>query len=99
MKLRKPKLPDPKRNAKANAAGGARPTLGGQLDEVVVTAKKDKKKAKVDVCKKKGKVNELHCKYKNKKITQSSYLRKLRRLKGQKKEKVNTRTYTYKTNE
>ena len=63
MKLRKPRLPDPKANAKANAAGGARTTLGGKLDEVVVTAKKDKKKAKVDVCKKKGKVNELHCQY------------------------------------
>ena len=57
MKLRKPRLPDPKANAKANAAGGARTTLGGKLDEVVVTAKKDKKKAKVDVCKKKGKLN------------------------------------------
>lgn len=37
MKLRKPRLPDPKANAKANAAGGARTTLGGKLDEVVVT--------------------------------------------------------------
>ena len=44
----------------------------------------------------KGKVNELHCAYKTK-ITQSSYIRKLRRLKGQKKERVNTRTYTFRT--
>ena len=57
---------------------------------------KKKKKPVKDVCKMKGKVNELHCKYKNKKITQSSYIRKLRRLKGQKQEKVNTRTYTFK---
>ena len=57
----------------------------------------NKKKKKKDVCQMKGKVNELHCAYKNKKITQSSYIRKLRRLKGQKKERVNTRTYTFRT--
>ena len=55
----------------------------------------NKKKKKKDVCQMKGKINELHCKYKNKKITQNSYIRKLRRLKGQKQERTNTRTYTF----
>ena len=54
---------------------------------------------KDNVCANKSGDAKLKCQYKNGMITGDAYIRKLRRAKGKKFERVNTRTYSFKSSD
>ena len=84
MRLKKTKLPDPK----------------GMEEKKKKSKSKIKKRLsrfkKDNVCAAKSGKDKLACQYKNGMISGDAYIRKLRRMTGQKKERVNTRTYSFK---
>tara|TARA_Y100001937_G_scaffold26150_1_gene37503 strand:+ start:2950 stop:3201 length:252 start_codon:yes stop_codon:yes gene_type:complete len=71
-----------------------KPKLDGRTGGVIGRTKRRLTK-KDNPCKgKKGKA-KLSCQYENKQLSQKAYIRKLRKLTGQKKERLNTRTYEF----
>jgi len=108
MNFRKPKLETKAVGKKALDKTKESITNFGKKVKDVSDKRKEKKKGKSkiskrlskfkkdNVCASKTGKNKLACQYKNGMISGDAYIRKLRRMTGQKKEKVNTRTYSFK---
>ena len=66
-----------------------KPKIGNKADRIKKRLSKD------NPCKelKAGTKEKLSCMYKNKQLSNAEFIRRVRKLIGKKKEKVNTRTY------
>ena len=66
-----------------------KPKISGKADRIKKRLSKD------NPCKelKSGSKEKLQCMYKNKQLSNAEFIKRVRKLTGNKKEKVNTRTY------